>query len=97
MNNLFINEFLKVKKERDDLFLCDSDQVCELYNIGRSLRRGSQIWVREEGVPTSAIDLVNRWRKVELHGDIKPGGAMRDHYTEIRLIQKRLLVYSLFL
>ena len=42
MNNLFTNELLKVKKEREDLHLCDSDQVWELYNIGRSLRRGSQ-------------------------------------------------------
>ena len=76
---------------------CDSDQVWELYNTGISLRRISQIRAREERVPAFVIDLVNRWRKVELHEGSKPGGTTRDHYTDIRLIQKRLLAYYLSL
>ena len=95
MNKLFINGLIKVREEREDLFLCDSDQVWELYNIGRSLRRGTKTRTREEGIPTPVVDLINRWKKGESHGGSKPGDAMRDHYTEIRLIQ--IIEYSLAL
>ena len=65
-----------------------------MFNIRRSFRRGSQTTAREEGVKSSEIDLVNRWRSVESRGGRFGGGSMRDHYTDIRLLRKRLLAYS---
>jgi len=60
MNKLLIQKLIRVKKEREDLVLCDLDQIWDLYNIGRSLRRGSQTRAREGGVPSSGVYLVNK-------------------------------------
>ena len=42
MKNFFIQESIKVNKEREDLVLCDLDQIWDLYNIWRYFRRGSK-------------------------------------------------------
>ena len=50
MNKKIILEIIEVKREREDLVLCDMDNIWEVYNIGRSCWRGSQTRTREEGV-----------------------------------------------
>ena len=97
MKRHFILEILKVKAVRPDLVLCPSDEIWKSCNIGSSCRRGSQTRAREEGVPGTVIDLVNRWQKVERNNGGKPSGSMRDYYTEILLVHKRLLSYSVAL
>ena len=81
-----------MQEARPDLIKVEDD-VEDIYNVRRSLRRGSQTTAREAGVPGTDIDLINRWRGVEATGG-RASGAMRDYYTEIRLIHKHLLVYS---
>ena len=95
MNKVFVTEILKVKEERPNLVVCKDEVIWESYNIGRTYLRGSQTRSRKEGVPDAVIDLVNKWQKVKRNKRGKPSGSMRDHYTEIRLIRKRLLSYSL--
>ena len=92
MNRLFWRELTRVQEQRPDLIKPQED-VEDIYNIRRSLRRGSQTTAREAGVSGPDIDLINRWRGVEATGG-RASGAMRDYYTEIRLMHKRLLVYS---
>ena len=41
MNDGIIREIIKVRRLRLDLVPCDDEKVRELYNIGRSSRRGS--------------------------------------------------------
>ena len=81
-----------MQEARPDLIKVEDD-VEDIYNVRRSLRRGSQTTAREAGVPRTDIDLINRWRGVEATGG-RASGAMRNYYTEIRLIHKHLLVYS---
>ena len=92
MNRLFCRELTRVQEQRPDLIKPQED-VEDIYNIRSSLRRGSQTTAREAGVSGPDIDLINRWRGVEATGG-RASGAMRDYYTEIRLMHKRLLVYS---
>ena len=92
MNLLFWKQLSRVQEVRPDLIKVEDD-VEDIYNIRRSLRRGSQTTAREAGVPGTDIDLINRWRGVEATGG-RASGAMRDYYTEIRLIHKRLRVYA---
>ena len=58
LSKFFILEILKVKREREDLVPCNWDEVLELYNVRRSLRRESQTRTREEGMASSVIGLV---------------------------------------
>ena len=92
MNEEFWKQLEVIEKTRSDLI--PHTEVVEVFNIRRSFRRGSQTTAREEGVKSSEIDLVNRWRSVESRGGRFGGGSMRDHYTDIRLLRKILLAYS---
>ena len=67
--------------------------ITEEYNIRRSFRRGSVTTARENGVPKDVVDMINRWSNTEYRGG-RRGGSMRDYYTEMRLILKRILSYS---
>ena len=71
--------------------------VFELYNIRRSLRRGSSSIARRENVPGTIIDLVNRWSVNEYTRGRSRGARMRDYYTEIRLVMHTILPYSVAL
>ena len=94
-HNELISDLIKVKSEREDLVLCDTDNILEVYNIGISFRRSSQTKAREDRVKDSLIDLLNRWQKGGGHKGGKLGGTIRDYYTEICLIRKRLISHSL--
>ena len=68
--------------------------VFELYNIRRSLRRGSSSIARRERVSQDIIDLVNRWSVRENSRGRSRGYSMRDYYTEIRMVMHTILPYS---
>ena len=93
MNEEFWHQLEKIQKKRPDLIPLELE-VAEVYNIRRSLRRGSVTKAREEGVSASVVDTVNRWRTQENRRSGRSGGSMRDYYTEIRLMRKFLLTYS---
>ena len=82
-----------VQLERIDLIPDDVD-VTSLYGTYRSLRRGSTTRATEAGVGPTTLDLINRWSKFEKNRGGKPHMSMREHYLEIKLVLKRLLVYS---
>jgi hypothetical protein len=68
--------------------------VHDAYGISRSFRRGATSEARARGVAPDDIDLVNRWRTFEHAKGRRPRQAMRDHYSDIRLIIPALLRFS---
>lgn len=93
INEEFWKQLEKVRKIRLDLIPLDLD-IPEVYNIRRSLMRGSVTTAREEGAGKDAIDTVNRWRTAENRRVGRIGGSMREYYTEVRLVCKLLVAYS---
>ena len=82
-----------VQKDYPELIQPHLD-VDEVYNIWRSLRRGSVSTAREAGVKEGTIDLINRWSGYENRGG-RRAGKMQDYYTEIRMMRKTILKYSM--
>ena len=68
--------------------------VREEYGLSRSLRRGATTRALEAGVEAEVIELNNRWRSVEGAKGKAPSLGIRQHYTEIRQVLKRLLEFS---
>ena len=64
------------------------------YNIHRSFRRGATTRAREAGVPKDAIEMNNRWRKVENKSGGMPRVPMAELYTEIRQALATCLRFS---
>ena len=92
INEQFRTYLKMVQDDHPDLIPPHLD-VDEVYNIRRSPRRGSVSTAREAGVKEPTIDLINRWSGYENRGG-RRAGKMRDHYTEIRMMKKGILVYS---
>ena len=93
VNREFREQLAIVQSTRPDLIKPNLD-VFDLYNIRRSLRRGSSSIVRRERVDQDIIDLVNRWSVSENSRGKSRGYSMRDYYTEIRLVLHTILPYS---
>ena len=93
MNQEFREQLAIVQSLRPDL-IKPTINVFELYNIRRSLRRGSSSIARRENVPGTIIDLVNRWSVNEYSRGRSRGARMRDYYTEIKLVMHTILPYS---
>ena len=93
INREFKERLDDIQSRRPDL-IHPNIEVHEVYNIRRSLRRGSVTTAREAGVKEPTIDLVNRWSGYENRGGRRGGQKMRDHYTEIRMMRKGILKYS---
>lgn len=89
----FLDRMLRLKMTRPSLFEPGVD-IIESYSLFRSLRRGSTTEAVKNRVGQDIIDLNNRWRKFDRARGMKPALAMRDHYTEIRLILAALWQYS---
>jgi hypothetical protein len=68
--------------------------VHEAYGLSRSFRRGATSEARARGVSPDDIDLTNRWRTFEHAKGRRPRQAMRDHYSDIRLLIPALLRFS---
>jgi hypothetical protein len=68
--------------------------VHDSYGISRSFRRGATLEARARGVSPEDIDLINQWRSFEHARGRRPRLAMRDHYSDIRLLIPALLRFS---
>ena len=93
VNQEFREQLAIVQATRPDLIKANIN-VFELYNIRRSLRRGSSTIARREGVPGTIIDLVNRWSVSEYSRGRSRGSKMREYDTEIRMVMHTILPYS---
>jgi len=69
-------------------------QVMEEYGLSRSFRRGATSEARARGIDRDDIDLTNRWRTFEGAKGKRPRMAMRDHYSDIRLLIPALVRFS---
>jgi len=69
-------------------------QVLEEYGLSRSFRRGATSEARARGIDRDDIDLTNRWRTFEGAKGKRPRMAMRDHYSDIRLLIPALIRFS---
>jgi hypothetical protein len=69
-------------------------QVYEEFGISRSFRRGATTEARNQQVPESDINLMNRWRNFEKAGGKRPRMRMQDHYSDISLMIPSLLRFS---
>ena len=76
-----------------DVVDCDVS-IESLYNIHRSFRRCATTTARETGVPKDAIEMNNRWRKVENKSGGMPQVPMAELYTEIRQAMATSLQFS---
>jgi hypothetical protein len=82
-----------IQSTRPDLISADT-QVLEDYGLSRSFRRGATSEARARGVTGEDIDLANRWRNFEGAKGRRPRLAMKDHYSDIRLLIPALLKFS---
>ena len=93
LNGEFHQILHSVQLDRPDL-LPEGTDIEGSYGTFRSFRRGSLTRATEEGVVGPDLDVINRWRKFESSQGSRPHMSMREHYLEIRLVLKRMLVYS---
>jgi hypothetical protein len=63
--------------------LFEGVDIENVYGIYRSFKRGAITRAQEAGVPQTEVELMGRWRKAEQAAGRKPGGSIREHYTEL--------------
>ena len=94
--NEHLNELcVRANDDRPDLFptlIGPTGKRC--YGVSRSFRRGANSRATEEGVKKEERDLINRWRSFEYAKGQRPNMSMSQHYLEVRMVLKRLLLYS---
>jgi hypothetical protein len=90
---IFYEILRDIQDQRPDL-IAPEVEVEQIYGFYRSFRRGSTTRATELGVSETAIDLINRWRKVERAGGMQPSMAVRDHYTEVVQLKTSRLKFS---
>jgi hypothetical protein len=83
----------EIKEARPDLIPAEVD-VFEDFGLSRSLRRGSATTAGRHGVSSATVELINRWRKIENAKGMKPALGMREHYSDVRQMLSKLLIYS---
>jgi hypothetical protein len=75
--------------------LIDHDiMVHDSYGISRSFRRGATLEARSRGVSPADIDLINQWCTFENSKGCQPRQNIRDHYSDIRLLNPTLVCFS---
>jgi len=74
--------------------IAEDVQVLEEYGLSRSFRRGATSEARARGIDRDDVDLTNRWRSFEGAKGKRPRMAMRDHYSDIRLLIPALIRFS---
>jgi len=82
-----------IQQRRPDIVPADI-QVLEEYGLSRSFRRGDTSEARTRGADKDDVDLTNRWRTFEGAKEKRPRMAMRDHYSDIRLLIPALSRFS---
>ncbi len=88
-----LERFQAVQQRRPDVIPADV-LVLEEYGLNRSFRRGATSEARARGTDKEDVDLANRWRTFEGAKGRRPRMAMRDHYSDIRLLIPALLRFS---
>jgi hypothetical protein len=88
-----LERFQVIQQRHPDIIGAEA-QVLEDYGISRSFRRGATSVARARGIDPADVDAVNRWRAFEGAKGHRPRLAMRDHYSDIRLIIPALLRFS---
>jgi hypothetical protein len=80
----FFEEILMEIQETNKELILESVEVVEDYGIGRSFRRGSDSEAIAQGVDSSDIDAMNRWRIMERARGQRPVfSSMREHYADV--------------
>jgi hypothetical protein len=88
-----LSRLVQVQRERPDL-IPETVNVFEELGLGRTFRRSSNTQARENGVKEDEINLNNNWSLVEHAKGWRPVKRMQEHYTDVRLLLKKLLRYS---
>jgi hypothetical protein len=88
-----LERFQNIQEQRPDLIPREVN-VLEEYGLSRSFRRGATSEARARWVKAEDVDLSNRWRNFESAKGHRPRLAMRDHYSDIRLLIPALLRFS---
>jgi len=92
MNALFHGELEKIQERRRDLIPSKID-VCEHWNVYRSMRRGATVRATELKFGETAIDMNNRWRKGQAISR-KKNLKMREIYLDIKCTINTHLSFS---
>jgi len=71
-----------------------SEDIFERFSVFRSLRRASTTRAINQNVSSTDIDVINRWKSVEVGKGKKPNRPMRQHYTEISELTQPFLRYT---
>lgn len=94
MNQLFHEELEKIQQENPDLIAPDVD-ICDTYNLHRSLRRGATSRANALNYTDTVINTNNRWRTTQSNKG--KGGLTKMsqlYYVEISLSLDTLLEFS---
>ena len=63
------------------------EDISDRFSVYQSLRRASDTRALEKKVVESDIDIVNRWKAVEIAKGSRLGRAMRQHYAEVSYLK----------
>lgn len=88
-----LERFQWIQQRRPDI-IPPEVQVLEEFGLSRSFRRGATSEARARGTDKDDVDLTNRWRSFEGAKGKRPRMAMRDHYSDIRLLIPALIRFS---
>jgi hypothetical protein len=81
------HEVLNEVQARNTSLIPTSVDVVEDYGVGRSFRRGSDSEAVAQGVNSSDIDAMNRWRTIEKARERRPVfSSMREHYADLQIM-----------
>ena len=70
------------------------EDIEDRFSIYRSLRRASDTRAIEMKVAEADIDVVNRWKAVEMAKGARPSRSMRQHYAEVENLKLPFLRYT---
>jgi hypothetical protein len=93
MNQLFHEELEKIQQANPDLIFPDVD-VCEIYNLYRSLRRGATSRANALNYTDTVINTNNRWRTTQSNKGKGGLTKMSQLYVEISMSLETLLQFS---
>ena len=97
MNEMFVELLSEILEDRKELFPVDiitASDVCDNYNVFRSLRRGSESRAMDMDVSEGDRYIVNRWRKKERAGTSKIALSIDQSYVDVSLATSPFLRYT---
>ncbi len=88
-----LDRLLTIQGQDASLIPADTN-VHEEYGLNRSFWQGSTSEACSRKIADRDVDLANRWRTFENAKGRRPWMAMKDHYSDIRLLIPALVRYS---